>query len=162
MRALRRFLARPRGAAAGQLIFDALVIAWAFGFVVGAAVVAVWGGRLTAPLKVHGYVEITVAAALLQEDGTFLNGDMADVTLAFGIPTMQPPRPLTEPESQESIRVNLGKVAAIIEAVLIANGVEHLGQVEEPMTNAEGGRVVGYRRTEAVRVVLHPIEEARA
>jgi hypothetical protein len=110
--------------------------------------------------RIHGYVEVTVAACLLVEDGTILDHDMADVTVAFGLPTVQPPRELTEAEVKETIRLNLGRVAAMIEAVFLANGAEHLGQVEDPMT--AHGREVGRSRTEPVRVVLHDAPKAQA
>lgn len=114
----------------------------------------------TTTKRMHGYVEVTVAVAMLQEDGTFLNDDMADVTLAFGLPTSQPPRPLTEQEVKDTLRSNLGRVAAALETMLLANGAEHLGQVEEPMTehSHEVGRVLG----DPVRVQVSFVKEGRA
>lgn len=115
-------------------------------------------GRERLPaVKMHGYVEVTIAVALLQADGTFLNDDMADVTLAFGLPTKQPPRTLTDHETRETIRHNLSRVAASIEAMLIANGAQHLGQVDEPMNRHS--REVGTAYSEPVTVHLQPVAD---
>jgi hypothetical protein len=108
----------------------------------------------------HGYVEVTIAAALLLDDNTLLHGDMADVTLAFGLPTRQPGRELTEAESKETLRLNLGRIAAVIETGLLANGAEHMGQIEEPMT--EHSHEVGYTRSDPVTVRVEFRGEARA
>jgi hypothetical protein len=97
---------------------------------------------------------------LLQEGGTFVNDDMADVTLAFGLPTRQPPRELTEAESKETIRVNLGRVAAMIEAAFLANGAVHLGQVEERMV--DHSHEVGRTLSDSLRVRVIPVKEARS
>lgn len=108
--------------------------------------------------KLFGYVEVTVAAALLRPDGSFVNGDMADATVAFGLPVPPLDRELTEAESQESIRHNLSRVMAVIEATLIGNGVAHLGSVADPMT--AHAREVGRATTDPVTVQLVPREPA--
>ncbi len=103
--------------------------------------------------RVFGYVEVTVAAALLSEAGEVVNGDYADVTLAFGLRTPPPPRPLTEEETKQVVAMNLRRVLAAIEAMLITNGVVHLGQVEEPLVGR--GTVVGSTMAPGVRVHLY-------
>lgn len=75
-----------------------------------------------------GYVEVTVAAAMLQPDGSILHDVMADATIAFGLPTPPPLRELTEAEVTQTINANLPRVMAAIETVLLMNGAVHMGQ----------------------------------
>lgn len=82
-----------------------------------------------------GYVEVTIALAMLMPDGTFLNGEMADMTLAFGLKSGPPPRELTQDEVRATVKSNLSRVAAAIQTILLTNGAVHLGQVDDPMTN---------------------------
>ena len=107
-----------------------------------------------------GYVEVTVALAMIKPDGGILNRDMADLTVAFYIPSAPPPRPLTEDEVRETIRTNLSRVAAAIQSMLIVNGAVSAGQVDDPLTR---GAVQGSTtHTIPVTVRVSGITEGRA
>jgi hypothetical protein len=106
-----------------------------------------------------GYVEVTVAAAVVRADGSPVNGDMADLTFAVGFHGGAD-REFTAEQSQELVRINLTRVAAAIETMLLANGAVHLGQVEDPMTGH--GTETSRTLTDPIRVQLVRTREARA
>ena len=122
---------------------------------------------MTSP-RYGGYIEVTVAAALGVSgddasegwDGAIAHGEMADVTLAFWFKLPRMPHELSEDEVKGSVSSSLTRVAAAIEAMLLANGAMHLGQIDEPMTRV--GTPYGTRQSEPVHVTLVPTPEARA